>query len=321
MLVTRPLLTREAVESARLEGTHTHIAGVIRQELAGPPRDPAEAANNLEVINYLRASAQGEEWIKDGRPFGLHLIRALHAILLKDTRGGKGRAGEFRPAQVLIGAHGDRPESARLVPPPSEHVQPGLEDMIRYVGDPAPYPPLIAAGIVHYQFEAVHPFEDGNGRLGRLLIPLQLMASGAMNHPLIYLSPFFEGRRDDYLSLLKAVSTQGAWTDWFLFFLQGVHRQAEDARSRVECILELYEKYRTRARNEVRSKVALMAVELVMEQVIVTAPVLARYARCDYRTAKSALEALNKLGIVELVPESYPQEWWARELLTQVYED
>ncbi len=319
-LLIRPLLTREAVESARLEGTHTHIEGVLAQRAGGAPRDAAEDLNNREVLNYLTASSHGEEWLSDSRPFNLHLVRSLHAELLHDTRGANKRPGEFRPQQVLIGNRNDKPCDARFVPPPPEHVQPALEDLFRFVDSPEPYPPLVAAGIVHYQFETIHPFEDGNGRLGRLLIPLHLMWTESIEHPLIYLSPFFESRRDEYLQLLKRVSTHGEWKEWLIFFLRAVRAQADDARKRVQRILELDQDYHARVRQSSRSKVPLVAVDFVMDRVVTTVPQLAAYANCDYRTAKSALEALARLGIVQTRSKSFPQTWWAHEFLEQVYE-
>jgi Fic family protein len=185
ILIIRPLLTREAVESARLEGTHTHIVGVLRQEAGESPSDPIEASNNQEVINYLSATWHAESWLAEGRPLDLVLIRALHKDLLVGTRGEDKGPGRFRAGQVLIGAPGDTPERARFVPPPPQHVQPAVENLVAFLKNPAPYPALVAAAIAHYQFETIHPFEDGNGRLGRLLIPLQLTAAQAITQPLI----------------------------------------------------------------------------------------------------------------------------------------
>lgn len=319
-LVMRPLETREAVESARLEGTHTHIAGVLLQQAAGPSGDPIEASNNQEVINYLCASARGETWLGEGRPVTVHLIRSLHEMLLRGTRGEQRRPGEFRLGQVLIGAQGDTPATARFVPPPPEQVPPLVDGLVEFMGHGDPFPPLIAAGIAHYQFEAIHPFEDGNGRLGRLLIPLHLLGNGGVGRPLVYLSPFFERRRDEYLRLLKAVSTNGAWLAWLSFFLEAVRVQADDARERVTRITALRETYRERAQ-ALRSKVPTVAIDLVMDRIVVTAPDLAQYARCAYKTAVSALDALRQLGIVAPLRQGHPQRWWAKELVERVYED
>lgn len=318
-LIIRPLATREAMLSARLEGTHTQVTGVLLQEAAGPAKDPTEASNNQEVVNYLRASARGERWLADGRPINSFLLRSLHDMLLRRTRGERMSPGSFRQKQVLIGTRDDSPETARFVPPPPEQVPPAIENLVEYVTADKTYPPLIAAGIAHYQFETIHPFEDGNGRLGRLFIPLQLMAADAITYPLIYLSPFFEARRDEYLQLLKEVSTQGAWTEWLRFFLKAVYTQAEDARSRVELILELHDRYRGLASRQ-RSKGPLLAVDLVMERPIVTVADVQEKAQCSYPAAKRALEALTELGIVALMAPSHPQRWIAQELVSKVYD-
>jgi Fic family protein len=305
--------------SARLEGTHTHVTGVLLQEAAGPGSDLTEASNNQEVINYLLASELGQRWLAEGRPVNSFMLRSLHQVLLTRTRGERMNPGRLRTVQVLIGSPDDTPETARFVPPPPEHVQPAIEDLIRFVTENRTYPPLIAAGIAHYQFEVIHPFEDGNGRLGRLLIPLQLMAVKAIEYPLIYLSPFFEARRDVYLRRLKDVSTRGAWEEWLRFFLQAVHTQAIDALLRVTRILELHDAYRTRV-SQLRSRVPPIAVDLAMERTIVTVAELRDRANCDHKTAKSALDKLTELGIVKLMPPSHPQRWIAQELIDAVYD-
>jgi Fic family protein len=318
-LIIRPLATREAMLSARLEGTHTHVEGVLLQEVAGPARDPIEASNNQEVVNYLQASTQGERWLADGRPINSFLLRSLHEVLLRRTRGEKKSPGSFRQKQVLIGAHDDSPETARFVPPPPEQVPPAIENLVDFITVDKTYPPLIAAGIAHYQFETIHPFEDGNGRLGRLFIPLQLMATDAITYPLLYLSPFFEGRREEYLQRLKDVSIRGAWSEWLRFFLEAVYTQAEDARSRVERILALHDHYRVLASQQ-RSKGPLVAVDLVMVLPLLTVADVQEQAQCSYHAAKRALDVLTDLGIVRLMPPSHPQRWIAQELIDAVYD-
>jgi len=221
---------------------------------------------------------------------------------------------------VLIGSAGDTPETARFVPPPPEHVQPAVENLLQFLSDQSFFPPVIAAGITHYQFETIHPFEDGSGRLGRLLIALQLMRSGSVSHPLIYLSSYFEPRRDEYLRLLKAVSTHGAWIDWLMFFLNAVQAQADDARTRVERILGLHSEYKSKASTAGRSRVPAVVVDLVMENLFLTVGEVASKINCDYNTAKSALETLTRLGIVEPVEDTYPQRWWTQDLVRKVYE-
>ena len=319
-LVIQPLLLREAMESARLEGTHTQVEDILLHEAGGPPKDRERALNNLEVIRYRQALNMGEEWIVAGRDTSTYLVRALHAELLRDTRGSDRRPGEFRTRQVLIGNPGDSPSEARFVPPPPEHVGSAMEELFGYVRTGRKYPPLVDAALVHYQFETIHPFEDGNGRLGRLLISLQMLSRGTLTRPLLHLSPYFERHRTDYLQFMKQVSTEGAWENWLRFFLVGVLEQSLDAGERVTRILDLQEDYRQRIRGVGRSRVPLEALDLVLRQVIVSVPDVAEFAKCEYRTAKNAVHALASAGIVSAIPNTYPQWWRAQELLREVYE-
>lgn len=308
------------MESARLEGTHTQIAEVLLHEAAGPPKDTERALDNLEVIRYQEALHLGEDWLKEGRAFTPYLVRALHSELLRDTRGSDRHPGEFRHKQVLIGSPGDSPELARFVPPPPEHVAPAVDQLIDYVVRGRRYPPLIDAALAHYLFEAIHPFEDGNGRLGRLMISLQLLSRGTLAQPLLHLSPYLERHREQYLALLKGVSTNGHWDAWLRFFLAGVHQQSEDTRARVGRMLELQDDYHVRLRGVGRSRVPLEALDLVLRRVIVSVPDVAAFAKCDYRTAKNAIGVLARVDIVSAIPDTYPQWWRAHELLARVYE-
>lgn len=308
------------MESARLEGTHTQIAEVLLHEVAGPPKDSERALDNLEVIRYQEALHLGEDWLRDGREFTPYLVRALHAELLRDTRGFDRHPGEFRGKQVLIGSPGDSPELARFVPPPPEHVAPAIDQLVDYIVRGRSYPPLIDAALAHYLFEAIHPFEDGNGRLGRLMISLQLLSRGTLAQPLLHLSPYLERHRERYLGLLRAISTRGEWDPWLRFFLTGVHQQSEDAQARVRRMLDLQEDYHLRLRGIGRSRVPLEALDLVLRRVIVSVPGVAAFAKCDYRTAKNAIGVLAGVNIVSAIPDTYPQLWRAHELLANVYE-
>jgi Fic family protein len=318
-LIVRPLLTREATLSAQLEGTHTQIAGVLLQGADVLPSDPSEELSNREVLNYLAASSQAERWLDEQRPISLTLLRGLHATLLTGTRGQRRRPGEFRPGQVVIGSQGSMPAQARFVPPHPEQVQPALDNLLRYIVDGVSHPPLIAAGIAHYQFETIHPFEDGNGRLGRLLILLHLLALGTVRTPLVYLSPYFEAHRDEYLQRLRDVSTDGSWVAWLLFFLNAVENQANDAYIRVERILALQQQYRAAAL-QIPSRVVLPTIDFLMEHLIVTAPEVASHVGCTYATARSALDALVDVGITVRLSASHPQRWWAHDLVARMYE-
>lgn len=314
------LRMREAVETNRIEGTHTELADVLRSEVTGPPSDANTAAAHLEVQRARQATILGEQWVQEGRAITPFLIRALHERLMEGTRGANAHPGAFRLTQVIIGQPGDSPATAAFVPPPPERVPDLVESFADAVGSKSPYPPLIAAALLHYQFEAIHPFEDGNGRLGRVLIPLTLMALGVERMSIIGLSRYFQANREDYLRRLRRVSTDGEWIEWVLFFLDGVRLQSEDTRSRIRRLRELQVRYRETART-LTSKAAVLATDLAVESVYVTATSVSTYARCNYRTARSALEQLAEKGLLRAVPGSYPQLWVAHELLEQVYEN
>lgn len=318
-LILGPLLTREAIESNRIEGTHTVVGEVLLQRAAGPPRDHVRANENIEVLRYMETATSAAEAIAEGHPLNLYLVRSLHAQLLDDTRGASRHPGSLRTGYVFIGQDGDGLEGARFVPPPPEQVGPALDALMGFVQADPPLPPLVACALAHYQFETIHPFEDGNGRLGRLLIPVYLLAHGVIDRPLLYLSEYFEAHRDEYGARLKRVSTEGDWAGWAIFFLNAVFAQAVSARARADRVLELVADYRGRARAGTRTQTALAAIELIMERVYVSAPELATYAQRDYRTAKGALETLASLGIVAPVLDSYPQLWVAQELLDLIY--
>lgn len=319
-LIQRPLMTREAVKSARIEGTYVMVADVPRHEAGEKPPSRNANLDNLEVTRYLEAVRLGVDEIRQGHSISAFLARSLHKRLLEGTRGQEKRPGEYRSGQVAIGAEGDSPATARFVPPPPLYVGSLMDNLFAFVTAPSPWPPLVATALAHYQFEAVHPFEDGNGRLGRLLIPLTLMAHGVLDRPLLYLSDFFDAHRDRYFHHLHAVSCDNDWLGWINFFLEAVSNTAQDAVTRIQRITTLHATYRARVIANSRSQAPLAAVDLVMDKVIVTAAEVEQYARCSNPTARNALETLEQLGIVENARMNYPARWIATELIDQAYE-
>ncbi len=319
-LVTGALVLREAVESNRIEGTQTLIEDVLLQRAAGPPSDRATADANLEVLRYVESLHLGAEAIQDGQPLSLFLLRSLHRTLIEGTRGDGKNPGAFRTKPVAIGRPGDTFEAARFVPPPPELVPDTMRALIEFADADPPFGPLIGCALLHYQFETIHPFEDGNGRLGRLLLPLYLVRRGVMDRPLLYLSHYLETNRDEYVQRLMRVSTHGEWAPWLVFFLHGVKTQAFDALARTSRVLELQAVYRERVRQRARTQAALAALDFAMEQVFVTVPTVEAYLARDYKTAQSAIRTLADLGILRAIPDSYPQRWVAEELLTEVYQ-
>jgi Fic family protein len=321
-LIMRPLQTSEAILSSRIEGIHTDTVDVILHENEQSTSEPSEPVS--EVRRYLSALRLGAERLADGWALSLPLIRGLQEELPRGARGGERLLGSFRQRQVAIGSRTtgsavERIRAASFVPPPYEHVAPLMDDLSAYLVSPARWDPLIDCAIQHYQFEAIHPFEDGNGRTGRILIPLYLVSQGILERPNLYLSPYFDARHNDYIGLLKRVSTHGDWEAWVRFFVEGVESQAKRSSDRVRMLFELVERYKQTVLAAPRSLSVLPVVDLLAERVIVEVNDVVEFAGVSYPTARSYLDRLAALGIVEPMRDTYPARWIARELLDQVY--
>lgn len=319
-LIMRPFRQREAAFSSRIEGTQTLVQELLEAE-AIPDLERNEDSDRFEVMNYLRALDTGLEKLTIGHPINATLIRGLHAELMRGVRGQDKRPGRFRPGLVSIGGTRLSIAGARYVPPPPEHVSQLIDNLLAFYASGSQYGTLIDAAIMHYQFEAIHPFEDGNGRTGRLLIPLILHARGTLSRPILYLSPYFERYVDDYRDLLLRVSTHGDWRAWILFFLDAVRDQAEESKLRAERVLSLQAEYRKRTDRLGRAQAAaLRAIDVIMEEVYVSAPDLAKRLNIAYPTARFALDGLTELGIVAPSTRfTRPQVWVAEELIQAVY--
>lgn len=230
-LLIGPFLHREAILSSRIEGTHATAKELVLFEAMPQSLSTPDVK---EVANYVQAMKYGLARLKE-LPVCLRLIKELHEILLKGVRGDQHRPGEFRDEQNLIGEQGQSPAQARFVPPPHKDMIEALYALEKYMATPTDIPVLIQLALIHYQFETIHPFMDGNGRIGRLLTTLLLCERGCLPDPLLYLSAYFERNRDAYMDALLLVSQRGSWEDWIIFFLRGVLEQAKDARDIVKC--------------------------------------------------------------------------------------
>ena len=231
-LLMRPFIRREAVLSSRIEGTQATLGELLAAEVgAVVERSPDDL---LEVANYVAALEYGMERLRT-LPLSLRLIRELHEKLLQGVRGRHTTPGEFRRSQNWIGIPGCTLSNAAYVPPPPHEMMVCLGEWEKFLHDSS-LPPLIQMALAHYQFEAIHPFLDGNGRTGRLFITLYLVERAILPTPLLYLSAFFEATRQEYYDRLLAVSNQSEWEDWMVYFLNGVARQSEDALNRAERI-------------------------------------------------------------------------------------
>ncbi len=253
-----------------------------------------------EVHNYVRALDYGLERSKT-LPVSLRLIREMHGILMDGVRGEHLTPGEFRRSQNWIGPPGSTIESATIVPPPVGEMHQALDSLEKFIHTPSDIPQLARAGLIHYQFEAIHPFLDGNGRVGRLLVTLLLVEWGLISQPLLYLSAFFEARRLDYYDRLLMVSQRGEWEKWLLFFLQGVSSQSLDAITRIERLGRLRSAYQERLRMERAEARLLQTLDVLFERPILNIRQLESALNVPYRTAQRYIERLEGIGILREV--------------------
>ena len=245
-LLIGPFTRQEAVLSSRIEGTQTTLSELLLfEETAFDLSQTTEQQRNdaLEVRNYVTALEFGLEQIVE-QPISLGLMKRMHELLMQDARGSEKSPGQFRQDQNFIGAMGSAILTATYIPPPPLQMRDALLMLESYINTPCGLPPLIRHALIHYQFEAIHPFMDGNGRIGRLLLVLLLCRGGLLPMPLLYLSGYFERRRSEYYEQLLSVSQRGTWTDWIAFFLQGVTEQSQEAARRSDQLLALWDRYR-----------------------------------------------------------------------------
>jgi Fic family protein len=257
-LLIGPFIRREAVLSSRIEGTRASLSDLFFFEAANEA--PPDASDVKEVANYVKALDHGLSRLNE-LPLSLRLIREMHERLMEGVRGEHLTPGEFRSSQNWIGPPGSTLMDAAYVPPPVDKMGRALDEFEKYLHAESEFPLLIRLALIHYQFEAIHPFLDGNGRIGRLLITLLLCAEDALPQPLLYLSAFFERYREDYYRALLAVSQRGEWTNWINFFLRGVEEQSRDAIKKSSRLLDLWRQYRQRLQSARASALALRLLD------------------------------------------------------------
>ncbi|RJF94544.1 Fic family protein [Oleomonas cavernae] len=287
---------KEALLSSQIEGTQSSLSDLLLFENDEMPQVPLDDVT--EVSNYVAAVEHGMKRLRGGFPLSLRLLREMHEILLKSGHGANKQAGEFRRSQNWIG--GTRPGNALFVPPPPHRLEGCLDAFERFLheDDPA-LPPLIRAGLAHVQFETIHPFLDGNGRLGRLLVTLMLCDAGALREPVLYLSLFLKRRRDDYYRLLQEVRQAGAWEAWMEFFLTGVAETAEQAAETAKELMALFDADRLAIAERGRAAASALRVhELMQRRPLVTAPAAARELKLSLPTVGKALELMVSAGIL-----------------------
>ena len=297
-LLMRPFIKQEAVLSSRIEGTQATLGELLAADAgAAVARSPDELR---EVGNYVTALEYGIRRLSE-LPLSLRLVTELHAKLMQGVRGEHATPGEFRRSQNWIGPSGCTLQNASYVPPPVDELMPCLGAWETFLHDRS-LPPLVQAAMMHSQFEAIHPFLDGNGRVGRLLITLFLVERGILPIPLLYLSAFFDATRPEYYDRLAAVTSSAAWAEWIEYFLNGVARMSEDALSRAERINRLLRDWRDMAAGG--GKAGLMVLGLLEENPYCTTKKTAETLGVAFTTAQRGIQRLVSLGILKQVGET-----------------
>lgn len=293
-----PLTNQEAVLSSRIEGTQATVEEVLEYE-AGQEQDEEKSRDIQEILNYRTAMLLAKDSVA-GRPIRLSLIRELHRILMDGVRGQNKEPGQFRRDQNWIGAPGCPIEEATFVPPGPLQLLDHLQAWEAYLaGDDID--PIVQTAVVHAQFELIHPFKDGNGRIGRLLIPLFLYAKGRLNSPMFYLSAYLESHRDEYYARLRAISEQRDWTGWCAFFLRAVTVQAAQNGAILREIMALYDVAKQQVRAITRSPHSAPLVDALFDRPIFTSARLAQRANVPKPTVHKLIKALLEEGVLQTV--------------------
>lgn len=292
-LLIRPFITREAVLSSKIEGTQATIGEILASNAGiSVKRNPDDLQ---EVQNYIIALDYGIKRLND-LPLSLRLIKEIHYHLMSGVRGSHATPGEFRRSQNWIGTPGCTLNTAKFVPPSMDHLMDCLGEFEKFMHN-RNLPPLIHTALCHYQFEALHPFLDGNGRVGRLLIILLLMDQKMLPTPILYLSAFFEATRDEYYKQLYNVSAKGTWDEWLVYFLNGISVQAEDVLLRVERINDLLDKWKLQMASS-SSNVPLLIVEHFAVNPYLTTKKVAEDLKIAYSTAQRGIKKLEDAKII-----------------------
>lgn len=314
-LLIRPFVRREAVLSSRIEGTRATLGELLAAEAgAAVDRSPDDLR---EVANYVAALEYGVKRLKT-LPLSLRLTRELHAKLMTGVRGGHATPGEFRTSQNWIGAPGSTLSNAAYVPPSPDMLMECLGAWGKFLHERS-LPVLVQAALMHGQFEAIHPFLDGNGRVGRLLITLFLIERQVLPVPLLYLSAFFEATRADYYDRLQGVHDRSRWEDWLVYFLNGVARQSEDALSRAQRINTLVIKWRTDVAQT--SQTAVKVVDLVAQNPYCTVGGASGQLDVAFTTAQRAIDRLQAKGILKQISRGKRDRVYCATALLKILEE
>lgn len=289
-------IRKEAVLSSQIEGTQSTLSDLLLFEHEATPGTPLSDVS--EVSNYRAAMQHGLDRLAEGFPLSLRLIREIHEILVRGTRGSDKTPGDFRTTQNWIG--GTRPGNAAFVPPPPNEVLPALGNLETFLHqEDDGIPVLIRAGIAHAQFETIHPFLDGNGRVGRLLITFLLCEKGILGQPLLYLSLYLKRNKERYYEALQRIRTHGEWEEWLQFYLEGIHDVAIEAANTAKRLIDVFECDRQSIQRLGRGSTSPLKIhELLKHRAVTTISAAAQQAGVTFPTASEALRKLAELGIV-----------------------
>lgn len=316
-LLVYPFIRREAVLSSRIEGTQSSLSDLLLFEATKLEKQ----RDVKEVQNYVHAIEYGLKRLEE-LPLSLRLFRELHNILMEEVRGERATPGEFRQSQNWIGPSGCTLNEATFVPPPTPEMLDALDQLEKFLHADTDLPPLAELALIHYQFEAIHPFLDGNGRIGRLLITLFLCQQGILTKPLLYLSAFFERHRQEYYELLLGISQRGAWRRWIEFFLQAVVEQSNDAVRRARRLLGLHQSYYQTSLEKRLPPTAGQLIELIFMRPVINVSVVREFLRVTFPAAQKAINALEKEGILtEITGGKRNKTYTAEEILKILEED
>lgn len=297
-LLIGPMLLREAISSSRIEGTQATVRDILRQdvdiELPGKVR--AEAR---EIVNHREATKLGLLMLEE-LPISNRMLKGMHKRLMYRVRGEAKRRGDFRMGSNAVATE-NTVDSIRFLPPPASEVENLMFRLEEYINQPSPkIDPLIRCALIHYEFEAIHPFADGNGRLGRVLISLFLIKESVLEYPLLYLSGYLLRERKLYDALLLRITTKEGWKPWLEFFLRGIKEQALGSKEILERIYSLHRRYEDITHERIKSRYAIRLVELIFKRPIITAPRVARSLGVRHTTAMSLLKKMANLGLLRV---------------------
>lgn len=319
-LIARPLLTREAFFSTRMEGTYTTPKEMALFEVRKKESSPDAA----EAMNYVDAMERALQMIREeGLPICHRLIRGAHETLLAGVRGAEMHPGRYRNGQNFVGRRAAGIKGARYVPPPVDAMNAAMDDLERYINRDREggYPLLMDLALVHYQFEAIHPFFDGNGRIGRLLVPLMLCSQNRIGEPLLYVSAYFDRNKEEYTDRLLAVSTDGDWTGWVVFFLEALKVSAEESLAKALGLKEMRHRYRENIRVRRASQLLSTLVDSLFQRPVLTFNLAKDLLGVSHAQAARHVRRLEQLDIVtEITGGQRNLQFLAEEILNFVYE-